>query len=186
MDTRTERTRRALRDALFELAGERGFEAVSVSDIAERAQVNRSTFYQHYPDRDTLLADTLDEAATEAGVNLEAIVADLEGPTPEPVKLFMAHIAQHRELYRSVLVDPGSPTFLARIRAKFSALIGAAVSLPEAAPPAGVPIDVIVSSVTGSIIGMISTWLESHPETGSDEAAEWIWRVALHAPGRME
>lgn len=186
MDTRTERTRRALRDALFELAEERGFESVSVSDIAERAHVNRSTFYQHYPDRDTLLAETLDEAAAEAGVNMGVIVEDLEGPAPEPVKAFMRHIAEHRELYRSVIVDPGSPTFLARIRDKFAALIQTAVGMSQASLPAGVPVDVLVSSVAGSIIGMITTWLESHPETGPDEAAEWIWRVALHSPARAE
>ncbi|WP_291378775.1 helix-turn-helix domain-containing protein, partial [Demequina sp.] len=67
MDVRVERTRRRLQEALFSLARERGLENVAVSDIAERAGVNRSTFYQHYADKDTVLADALDRIAGEAG-----------------------------------------------------------------------------------------------------------------------
>lgn len=37
-----------LRDALLGLIRERGFDAINVQDITERAQLNRSTFYLHY------------------------------------------------------------------------------------------------------------------------------------------
>src|SRR5690606_15118949 len=67
VDPRIARTRRSLQEALFELARERGLDEISVADIAERAGVNRSSFYQHYSDKDTLLADAIDAVVEEAG-----------------------------------------------------------------------------------------------------------------------
>ncbi len=71
MDVRVARTRKRLQEALFALARERGLDDVSVSDIAEHAGVNRSTFYQHYSDKETVLADALDALLAQAGAQLD-------------------------------------------------------------------------------------------------------------------
>lgn len=44
------RSRRMLRQAFEELLTERDFSKITVTDIVERADLNRSTFYAHYPD----------------------------------------------------------------------------------------------------------------------------------------
>ena len=59
-DRRSQRTRQALHDALFDLMAQKGYEAVSIKDIIERANVGRSTFYAHYANKDELLASQLD------------------------------------------------------------------------------------------------------------------------------
>jgi AcrR family transcriptional regulator len=50
-DRRVARTRQMLQQAFHEIARERGFAATSVQEIAERANVNRGTFYAHYADK---------------------------------------------------------------------------------------------------------------------------------------
>ena len=55
MDPRKRRTRVALHRALEELLQRKDFESVSVQDIAEAADLNRATFYAHYPDKFALL-----------------------------------------------------------------------------------------------------------------------------------
>lgn len=55
VDPRVTRTRKLIRDALISLLMEKSFESISVQDIAERATVNRATFYAHYTDKFTLL-----------------------------------------------------------------------------------------------------------------------------------
>lgn len=58
IDPRITRTRKLIRDALTSLLAEKNFESVSVQDIAERATVNRATFYAHFTDKFSLL-DTI-------------------------------------------------------------------------------------------------------------------------------
>jgi AcrR family transcriptional regulator len=55
LDPRVKRTRALLEQALMNLLEERGFQAVTVQDITERAGVNRATFYSHFPDKYALL-----------------------------------------------------------------------------------------------------------------------------------
>ena len=55
MDRRIQRTRQLLHEALIELIQEKGYEAVTVQDILDRANLGRSTFYLHYRDKEELL-----------------------------------------------------------------------------------------------------------------------------------
>lgn len=55
VDPRVTRTQKLIRDALKSLLAEKSFEAISVQDIAERATVNRATFYSHFTDKFALL-----------------------------------------------------------------------------------------------------------------------------------
>ena len=55
IDPRVRRTRRLLQQALENLLKTKGFEELSVQDIADAATVNRATFYDHYPDKFALL-----------------------------------------------------------------------------------------------------------------------------------
>lgn len=54
-DPRVRRTRQLLQDAFTSLLREKGFEAITVKDIAGRATVNRATFYAHFIDKYEIL-----------------------------------------------------------------------------------------------------------------------------------
>lgn len=60
MDLRVKKTRRAIRSAFYALLLEKPFEKITVKDITERAEINKTTFYAHY---DTIydLVDQLEE-----------------------------------------------------------------------------------------------------------------------------
>ena len=49
-DRRSQRTRHLLSAALVQLIREKDYNAITVSDIIERANIGRSTFYSHYRD----------------------------------------------------------------------------------------------------------------------------------------
>jgi AcrR family transcriptional regulator len=55
MDRRILRSRRMLMDALANLLIKKQFEDISVQEIADKATLNRATFYLHYPDKNALL-----------------------------------------------------------------------------------------------------------------------------------
>jgi AcrR family transcriptional regulator len=62
-DLRIRRTHLFLQEAMIELITEKGFEAITVGDIAERAMINRATFYRHYQDKYDLVARIFEESA---------------------------------------------------------------------------------------------------------------------------
>jgi AcrR family transcriptional regulator len=64
VDPRVTRTQKLVRDALKSLLAEKSFEAISVQDIAERATVNRATFYSHFTDKFALLDAIIRENVT--------------------------------------------------------------------------------------------------------------------------
>lgn len=54
-DRRSQRTQQALIDALIALLSIKHYDAISIQDIVEKANVGRSTFYAHYQTKDDLL-----------------------------------------------------------------------------------------------------------------------------------
>ncbi|MEO0596467.1 MAG: TetR/AcrR family transcriptional regulator [Chloroflexota bacterium] len=87
LDPRVRRTRKLLKQAFVELMHEKGFNAMTVQDIADRADINRTTFYDHYEDKFALhdqmilewfqqkLADyTITQDATFCGDNLRKLI----------------------------------------------------------------------------------------------------------------
>jgi AcrR family transcriptional regulator len=56
VDLRILRTRRSVIQAMTELVEEKGLHAVTISEIAERAMINRATFYAHFADKYDLFA----------------------------------------------------------------------------------------------------------------------------------
>ena len=54
MDRRAQRTRELLQKALIELISERGYDAITIQDIVDRANLGRTTFYLHYNSKDEL------------------------------------------------------------------------------------------------------------------------------------
>ncbi|WP_240420588.1 TetR/AcrR family transcriptional regulator [Paenibacillus periandrae] len=61
-DPRVLRTRQLIREAFRELLRSKGFDAISINDIAQNATINRATFYDHYVDKYALLDETIEQA----------------------------------------------------------------------------------------------------------------------------
>jgi AcrR family transcriptional regulator len=64
VDPRVKRTLQLLQKAFDDLLEEKGFPNITVNDIADRANVNRATFYLHFEDKYALLRYTLRESFT--------------------------------------------------------------------------------------------------------------------------
>jgi AcrR family transcriptional regulator len=65
LDRRVKRTRKLIQQAFAGLLKEQDFHNITVHDIAERAEVNRATFYLHFEDKYALLAHSVREALQE-------------------------------------------------------------------------------------------------------------------------
>ena len=60
-DRRVQRTRQLLRQSAIEVMQEKGFTAMTIQDVTDRANLNRGTFYAHYVDKYALLEELIKE-----------------------------------------------------------------------------------------------------------------------------
>lgn len=60
VDRRISKTKDAIHKALIELMTEKDFNNITISDISERANINRGTLYLHYTDKYDLLNKTIE------------------------------------------------------------------------------------------------------------------------------
>lgn len=178
MDTRVIRTRNALQNAMLELAKNTPLDQITIGDIAKQAQVNRSSFYLHYNDKDTLLADALearlDESATE-----EKLHTEVDQPRSEVLQDYLTHVFEYSELYRQVLNDSGSGEVVGRLRGHIRDIVERALSKLQVTPYPLLPRDIAAAGVAGLAEGIIAVWLLHDPMPSVETAAEWIWQMVL-------
>lgn len=187
LDRRVQRTRAALREALFALIDERGYAALSVTDIAERANVNRVTFYFHYKDKDDLLFRVMEELYEV----LEAHEADssLVDWAKQDWLFAFQHVQQHAQIYRALLGERGSMRLLGRLidYSVRAALQGERARLPKDAQ-SPLPLELVEHFYAGAFVGLLRWWvLNNMPYTPEQMAAmchqletnSGLWAVGL-------
>src|SRR4051812_42681588 len=161
-DRRVRRTQRALREAFIGLVLERGYDAVTIEDITDRADVARATFYAHYEDKEQLLAALFEELTTEVTDRMTQVEHVPEHIRTDIVTAFYEHAAEYRDLYRVCLSGAGS----GRPRAAYVDLIarGAATVFTERIEAGGLHPRTDVADIcrmyAGAHTALLSTWLE--------------------------
>lgn len=191
-DRRVVRTRTALRKALFALVREKDYDAITVQDIVNRADLRRATFYLHYDDKDDLLLSALQEPFERLTEDVEAVSRGhtLAGKTRlEAFAAVFAHMAQNAALYRAVFEGTAGVRFQRRIRDYLEAHVLEGVrTLP--ADRLSAPADVIAGYIAAAAVGLIAWWLENdapyHAERMAVMAHQLVLHGALGAVGEQE
>ncbi|CAG0937245.1 Biofilm operon icaADBC HTH-type negative transcriptional regulator IcaR [Thermoflexales bacterium] len=165
LDPRVIRTRQMLRDALVSLIAEKGFDAITVQDIADRATLNRATFYLHYQDKHDLLVKSLrnaiDELMTDIGASTDEQGQLIFESPLRPIKTIFEHVAQHARFYQVMLSAEGVPAFSAGVRDYMAEVTLRWLSATQPQPQRSrVPLEIVASSLSWSLLGILIWWLE--------------------------
>lgn len=191
IDRRTIRTKKMIRSALAELIDKKGFNNISVTDLTQRADINRGTFYLHYVDKYDLLEKIENEIIQEIeeetkhldSVNMMNIDASNE-PLPFMVKLF-EYFRKNSVIIKSILGPKGDPTFERKIKRFIE------INLFEKQKLKNFNIDEAVISeeyfiqyILSADLGVIQYWLEKNMKESPDEMALILARMSLLGPLR--
>src|SRR6266545_3707738 len=121
-DRRVRRTRASLQRALIELVAEQELSEIGVADVVDRADVSRSTFYDHYRDvhelAEAACASMIDDLLASL-TTVDPAPARPSDPREDPspaVTAFFTHFAEHAALYRSLLGPTGSARVIDHVR----------------------------------------------------------------------
>lgn len=190
-DRRTIRTKKMIRSALAELIEEKGFINISVTDLTQRADINRGTFYLHYVDKYDLLEKTEDEIIKEIqeetrhldSVNMMNIDTTNE-PLPFMVKLF-EYFRENSVIIKSILGSKGDPTFDGKIK-KFieTNLFEKQKSKSFNVDQAVISEEYFIPYILSADLGVIQHWLEKGMKESPEEMALMLARMSLLGPLR--
>ena len=101
MDRRVQRTRDALRGALMGLMVDIGWDAIEVQMLCERANIGRSTFYQHYPSKESLLNASFSDLRD--GLMQGAMSTQVSSQGMPFLPGLLAHVHEAQEVFRALL-----------------------------------------------------------------------------------
>jgi AcrR family transcriptional regulator len=105
--TRRERTRDSIIAATAKLMSERSIDGLSIDDITQAAGVAKGTFYNHFPDKDSLARDIGRDVREQSEAAIAALNAEVEDP--------VMRIARGMCFYaRVAVIDPVRASLMAQ------------------------------------------------------------------------
>ncbi len=184
LPTRHERrrlhTRKLLIQATLQLILEKGYNAISIQDITERADLGRGTFYLHFKDKDeiiwTMFQDLLRELEQEAHkqINRRTPQAEFYG-----LLNIFHHAEKNRDFYRVMLGSRGSAMLTARVQDLLVKMILDDIRHAPESPDINfnLPEEFEAQMLTGIISRLLYWWLETPNEYSAEQMAAMTYKA---------
>lgn len=165
-DRRVLRTRQALRAALVALLLEKGWDALTVQDVCERANVGRSTFYIHFADKEELLISGFADlrAALRAGGALQR-----NSEPHEPLSFsrgLLEHVGENRRLFRALVGKRSAQVVQRQFRRLVLDLVREDL---ERFPSRRIPADAAAHFLTGGLIELVTWWTDGRADRSVED-----------------
>ena len=191
-DRRIAKSRRALRGALVELMEERGYDALTVNDLCERADTSRGTFYNHFRDKESLLASFEDEVIEGLGgvlakfqnIKLRELAAYslTHRPLPMLVELY-DYLSEEGPFLHAMLGPGGDARFGMRLREAVCGRFVRSLLHERYQNDPSAFTRYYISFYSGAYLGVISEWIDSGMTETSEEMALISMRLLFIKPG---
>lgn len=111
MDRRVQKTRKYLSEALVNLILKKGYEAVTIQDIIDEANVGRSTFYAHFESKEQLLFSSNSDLS-------RSLLVAMNPKTKNGIDflLLYQHAKENSKIAKAMLGEKGGDLILSHIK----------------------------------------------------------------------
>lgn len=158
-DRRTRRTKHSLSDALVELIQEKHYDAITVQDVLDRADVGRSTFYAHYRDKEDLFLSDWERL-------LDGVVRHLNWQNVQagrflPVRELFGHLRDYLRFYQALAKSRKTELIFKTGHSHLAKGIHQALTVYLAdKPQPSVPAPVLANYLAGELFNLLKWWLD--------------------------
>jgi AcrR family transcriptional regulator len=177
IDRRVTRTRTLLQDALIALIPERGYAAITVEDICEKANVGRSTFYTHYAGKDELRRATID-----AHLRLPAGRRPSADPGKSHLFAFSLPMFEHAHAFRSlhrVLLASSGDKIHDELRERIRRAVRSELIVKRMGE-ADVSVEFAVQFISGAFLAVLAWWVAAAKDLSPIEVDGLFQKAAAH------
>lgn len=162
---RKELTKKELKNAFIDLILENDnkVESITISDITNRADFNRGTFYIHYQDKIALLEDLYEDAIE--GIHQSLIkpykntIRVLINKDVPSINLIFEHIEKHKKLYKVLDVIEEKPDIYNRLESFLWNLFTEEIQI-EQAYSLNTEYEILLSFQIHATLGVIKYWIK--------------------------
>ena len=178
------RSRKLIRQAFYETLKEKSFEKITVTDIVKKADINRSTFYAHYPD----VMGLIEEIQEEILDYTQKFMGDIdfseffENPKPY-LQNIVKLVAENNELYRLLMTSAMAAKQMNRLKYILIERTIKTLDAPEMFRNS-FEMEFAIRFFMGGIVDVYTQWLsgviDCSLEELTDELSKMVLRTTKH------
>lgn len=173
------KTKKNLYESLLHLMGKEAFEDIKVSEICEKAMINRSTFYAHFEDKYSLLNSLLSDLKNQLKSELEKNekITNSKDYYMECIRLLMDHIEENKDIYLPLLLNNKNSIAMDVIYSTLLEDITNRMSPEVRFENAKIPADFVSHFYLGAIFQIGMKWIQSPSYYSKEEILLYLSRL---------
>lgn len=171
---RTRLSKLLFKNALMDLLKEKGSVAkISVRELCDRAELNRSTFYAHYNEPKDLLYEIETELLDATEEHLKKIGEENDAGAHKYILSFLQYIRQNDKQFRTLLIDTADPDFRSRFMQQsiIQFVNNLRIELPKELE------QYIFSYILNGSTGIIIQWIRSDYAVNENEIVNLLFSI---------
>jgi AcrR family transcriptional regulator len=177
-DMRAQRSRRWLYDALLQLMKEKPFRDIQITEIADRAQVARPTFYLHYHSKEELLFSQVDVVFAEFLNELSETIANGNYDRQKYSILIFQYWERNADTLRTVIQADLHEEFRERLRKYFYLAISQLTTRDGAYKPDEQTSEFIIDFESGGAYQLMTRWITRGMPYSAEQMGSLFYQLA--------
>lgn len=165
VDRRIQKSKKYLSDAFVALILEKGYEAVTVQEIIDRANVGRSTFYAHFESKEQLLFSGHQHLS-------EALLGTMNEKSKDGIdfEMLFNHAADNFQIAKAMLGKKGGDLIIGHIRDVMSLKIAKDLKRDSSKSKSEqLKIHFTSEALSAALVSYLTNWLDEDMPYSSEE-----------------
>lgn len=181
VDLRIIKSKTMIKKAFLRLMQEKGYNNITITSIAEKAMINRKTFYFHYETKQALYEEIIQETFSvfDLDIFFKNVISrsDLNQASK---KLFISKILetikQQKQTFKILFAETENNLFIHQLKTALSEIIYCKVHKSGSDMILNIPLELLISSYVATLIEILKWWIEQ-THISSEEALTIIFSI---------
>ena len=175
------RSKHSIKKAFIELLNEKGYEKITIQDIADKAMINRNTFYLHYQNKPDLLNRSMDELLEELNITLNLCSSSktpVSGSKLEQLmQIILEKIQNNIPFYKALLLDENR---IYGFQSKMEEIIKKTVADGLDNTQLKISKELLLQYIASTFMGIVIWWVKNDLSYTPKELASQFGKILTH------